>query len=63
MSIALHMTCHLARPVPGRLQKLLINDRHKPEVLGALTLRLSRFNSRSPPHKKTNTLYRHHQNT
>ena len=39
MIIAHHMTCHLTRPIPERLQKLLINDRHVPQVLGALVPR------------------------
>ena len=30
MIIALHMTCHLAQPVLGRLQKLLVDDLHNP---------------------------------
>jgi hypothetical protein len=33
--VALHMTSHLARTVPRRFQKLLVDDSHKTQVLRA----------------------------
>ena len=38
--IALHEPGHLARAIPRRLQKLLVDDRHEPQVLRTLALRL-----------------------
>jgi hypothetical protein len=38
--VAFPVTCRLSRPITRRLQKLLINDCHKPQFLGALALRL-----------------------
>ena len=38
--VALHVSGHLARSVPRRLQELLVDDRHEPQVLCALALRL-----------------------
>jgi len=38
--VALHMTCHLARTVPRRLQELLVDDSHELQVLSILALRL-----------------------
>ena len=39
VALPFHMPRHLTRPVPRRLQKLLIDDVHKPQVFCTLALR------------------------
>ena len=40
VALPLHVPRHLARSVPRRLQELLVDNRHEPQVLCALALRL-----------------------
>ena len=40
-AVAAQMPCHLSRPVPGRLQELLVDETHQPQRLLALHRRLT----------------------
>jgi len=40
VALTLHIPCHLPRPIPRCVQKLLVDDHHEFQILGAFTLRL-----------------------
>ena len=40
MALSLHVAGHLPRSIPRRLQELLVDDAHQPQIFGAFALRL-----------------------